>query len=320
MKVVSSAKLSEKHQKNLRERFTNVEFHFFDSMEQVEQELEIMRSMDILITYGEDVTEKTLQYTPALKWIQVISAGINELPFLSLKEKGITVTNAKGIHGVPMAEYTMSVILQVARKTNELYLQQNKNTWDRTIRVNEIYGSTLGVIGLGAIGQAIVERAKAFGMNVIGINSNGRPIPNVDNVYKIDELDNLLSKSDYVVIIVPLTESTHHLISEKQLNVMKDTAYLINIARGEVVDEAALLNALDNKKIAGAVLDVFSQEPLPEEHPFWKLDNCIITPHLSGRSPFYMKRALDIFYQNTELYLNGNYNEMVNLIDLDKGY
>ncbi|GBF12365.1 D-2-hydroxyacid dehydrogenase [Tepidibacillus sp. HK-1] len=317
MKIVSSAKMSEKHQLNLKTKYPMVQFFFFDDIAGAEEEL---KTADVLITYGEDLTAEVIEQSKDLKWIQVISAGINKMPFAKLMEKNILVTNAKGIHYKPMSEYTMGVILQLARKTNEIYKNQLAHHWNRTIRVAEVNGTTLGVVGLGSIGQGIVEKAKAFDMRVIGMNTDGRPVDHVEKVYRPSQLKELLAESDYVVVIVPLTDKTYHLIGKEELQAMKNTAYLINIARGEVVEEEALVDALKSNQIAGAVLDVFSEEPLPSEHPFWSLENCIITPHLSGRSPKYMERALEIFVYNLDQYLDKKIDQMLNRVELSKGY
>lgn len=316
MKVVSSAKISERHQIELKDKYNDCDFYFFENMAGA---LEELKTAEVLITYGEDLTAAIIMNTQKLSWIQVISSGVDKLPFDAIKERRITVTNARGIHALPMSEYTFAAILQLARKSNEVLLNQLNKKWDRTIRFSEINGLTIGIIGLGAIGQAIANKAKAFNMRVIGSNSDGRVIPNVDKVYKADQISNLLAESDYVILILPLTDKTYHLIGRDELNLMKETSYLINIARGEIIDEEALVESLRNKQIAGAVLDVFSKEPLPEDHPFWELDNCIITPHLSGRSPKYMERALEIFKLNMNKLKEKNL-DFKNIVDLRKKY
>lgn len=317
MKIVSSAKLSEKHQIDLINRYREADFYFFENINEAEQELS---TAEILITYGEDLNPNIVSGCEKLKWIQVISAGIEKIPFNALMEKNIIVTNAKGIHVIPMAEYTISAILQLARKSHELYKNQLEKKWDRATRTFEISDKTIGIIGLGAIGQGIAEKAKAFNMRVIGINTDGRAVKNVDKAYPINQLNILLSESDFIVIVVPLTEATYHLIGSKELQKIKKTAYLVNIARGEIIDESALIESLSNRTFAGAVLDVFTEEPLPAEHPFWSLDNCIVTPHLSGRSPKYIERALEIFKYNMDLYIIEDIINMKNIIDLKKGY
>ena len=317
MKILSSAKISPKHQERLKEKFPQGDFYFFDNMKEAVKEID---NAEVLVTYGVDVTDDLIDQAKKLKWIQVISAGIDQLPFEKLQERGVIVTNAKGIHHIQMAEYTMAVILQLARKINELQKNQEIRKWDQTVRTSEIYGTTLGIIGYGSIGAGIAEKAKVFGMKVIGLNTDGRPAKHVDQMVNPKQIELLLRESDYVVLIVPLTEDTYHLIGKKELKAMKDTAYLINIARGQVVDDEALINALQNKEIAGAALDVFVEEPLPVDHPYWGLENVILTPHMSGKSPNYMQRALEIFEENLEKYQNNETSQLLNFINLIKKY
>ena len=317
MIITSTAKMSLRHQQNLMDQFSEHQFYFFDNMKKTDPDR--LSQSEILLTYGEDLTESIINQMPKLKWIQVLSAGLELMPFQCLQARGILVTNARGIHKIPMAEYTMAMILEITRKNRELYDLQKKSFWDRTIRVDEVYGLTLGIVGLGSIGEEIAKRAKVFGMKVIGIKREAaEPNEHVDEILQMKDLPYLLNQSDFVVVLLPTTPETAKCIGANELSMMKSTAYFINMARGAIVDEQALLEVLREKKIAGAVLDVFEQEPLPEEHPFWQLDNVRITPHLSGRSPHYMKRALDIFEANLKKYPHTS--QMKNVIDLAKGY
>ncbi|WP_206425331.1 D-2-hydroxyacid dehydrogenase [Staphylospora marina] len=313
---VSTAKMSDRHRKALREEFPGLRFSFFENIAQAEN---VLPDADILVTYGEDLTDGIIERCGKLKWIQVISAGLELMPFDAIRNRGILVTNARGIHAVPMSEYVMAVLLQIVRKTDEFMKNRRNAAWDRSIRVGELFGSTLGIVGTGAIGRAVAEKAKVFGMRTIGVNSSGTPQPHIDEILPASRLDELLSRSDFVVLTVPLTPRTEKLIGARELKWMKPTAWLINVARGAVTDEAALVDALRERTIAGAVLDVFTQEPLPQDHPFWKMDNVILTPHISGRSPMYMTRALEIFRHNLKVWLRGE-GEWVNRIDPEKGY
>ncbi|TCS92848.1 D-2-hydroxyacid dehydrogenase [Hazenella coriacea] len=314
--VVSTAKMSEKHQLLCKETFPGIRFSFFNEISEARGALP---EAEVLITYGEDLTDEVIDKCTKLRWIQVISAGLECMPFQALQKKNIHVTNARGIHAIPMAEYVMAVLLQITRCTIPLMDRQRARHWDRSIRTGELAGKQIGIIGAGAIGQAIAERAKAFQMKTIGCNTDGHVRPNFDQMVQTQQVDELLTYSDFVVVTVPLTPETHHWIDEQKLNMMKPSAYLIHIARGAVVQESALLHLLQQEKIAGAVIDVFEQEPLPPEHPFWDLPNVILTPHLSGRSPLYMTRAMEIFIHNMKVYQNqiGNW---INPIDLSKGY
>jgi phosphoglycerate dehydrogenase-like enzyme len=314
--VVSTAKMSDKHQSALRRKFPQVQFSFFGHIGEAERHLP---DADVLVTYGEDLTGEIIARCKKLDWIQVISAGLERMPFREIAERGILVTNARGIHAVPMSEYVMAVLLQIVRKTDEFMKNQLAAVWDRSIRVGELYGQCLGIVGTGAIGQAIAHKAKAFGMRTIGVNTAGSPRPHFDDMLPARQLDELLRRSDYVVLTVPHTPRTEKMIGERELALMKPSSWLINIARGAVAEEAALLAALKERRIAGAVLDVYTEEPLPSSHPFWELDNVILTPHISGRSPMYMTRAMEIFRHNLEVYLCGE-GTYINRIDPEKGY
>ncbi|GGK17104.1 hydroxyacid dehydrogenase [Caldalkalibacillus thermarum] len=317
MRIISSAKISPKHQERLQAAFPQHQFAFFDRMDQVTDEAK--QKAEVLLTYGEDLTPELIDELPALKWIQVLSAGLEKMPFERIEERNILVTNARGIHGIQMAEYTMAMILTLVRRHYQFYDLQKERKWDRSVRVDEAYGKTVGILGLGAIGEEIAKRAKAFGMRVLAVRRSQAPCPDyVDQLLTMAEREILFKESDFVVVLLPLTPETEHAVGNTELDWMKPTAYLINIARGKVVDEEALLQAVRSDKIAGAVLDVFSEEPLPDHHPFWSEQNIIVTPHVSGRSPHYMRRALAIFEENLERYPDTE--AMRNVIDVKRRY
>jgi len=314
--LVTTCPVSDKHVARIQAIATDLEIRVNASIDEAQNDLD---AAEILITYGEDLTPEILDRCTNLKWIHVISAGLELMPFPAIAKRNILVTNARGIHKGPMAEYTLGMILMFSRRFVELYQNQLKQTWDRTIRIDELAGQTLGVIGAGSIGSEIAIRAKAFGMKTIGLATTAREQAGFDLVMDQSGLDELLATSDYVVVITPLTEATRGMIGEREIGLMKPSAVLINIARGLVVDEEALLTALQAKKIRGAGLDVFVEEPLAADHPFWGLDNCVVTPHLSSRSPKYMERAQEIFRNNLSVFLSGQ-GEMINVIDVKKGY
>lgn len=317
MKIVFTAKISERHQEVLRRQFDQVSFSFFASKEEAGVELE---SADVLVTYGEDLTEEHLKQYKNLKWIQVLTAGVDKMPLPYLVQSSILLTNVKGIHKVPMAEYAFAAMLQVARNLNEAFQKQQKKKWDSRLRVDELYDKTLGIIGVGAIGEEIARRAHVFGMKVVGVTRSGRENAYCEKMFTPNQLNQFLPLCDYVVVIVPSTKETLKLIGQKELDCMKSSAVLINIARGSVIDEEALVTHLKEGKIKGAVLDVFAEEPLSENSPLWELNNCIITPHVSGRSSRYMERALGVFRENLEQYQTGNLTQLKNIVDCVKGY
>jgi len=314
--IASSAKISQRHRQRLQEKFPEVRFSFYEGIHEV---LEQAADADGLITYGEDLTGERLRRLPRLRWIHVISAGVEQLPFSELEQAGILVTNSRGIHEVPMGEYTVAVMLDWVRKLSVFRDRQRERRWDPSIRVGELAGKTAAILGAGAIGQGIAKRLQAFDMKVWGVNTTGKPLPQFDQVGTLADLKPILEEADFVVVTLPHTPQTEGLLGEEAFGWMKPTSFLINIARGPVVVERALLRALNQRQIGGAVLDVFDQEPLQEDHPFWEMDNLLITPHISGRSPLYMTRALEIFERNLSVYLSGN-GAYINRLDLSRGY
>lgn len=316
MVLLTTCPVSDKHLANMRRIAPDLDIRVFPSIGEAEQDLP---DAEIMITYGEDLTPEIIERCTHLKWIQVISAGLELMPFDAIRKRDLLVTNARGIHIKPMAEHALGVILMFSRRLLEIYQNQLHRTWDRSVRIEELGGQTLGVIGAGAIGSEIANRAQAFGMHTLGVATRKREQAHFDEMFDNSGLDEVLRRSDYLVVITPLTAETNGMIGAREIALLKPTAVLINIGRGQVVDEAALLTALQERKIRGAALDVFVEEPLPVDHPFWGLDNCIVTPHVSSRSPKYMERAQEIFQQNLQIYLQGT-GEMINVIDPAKGY
>lgn len=258
---------------------------------------------------------------PRLRWIQLTSAGADRLLNSEVLKSGITITTASGIHAAPVGEYVVGMMVMLAKGWPALFRAQQRREWAR-ITPQELEGKTVAVVGMGNVGQEIARLAKALQMRVLGVRRSGAPLESgdyvADEIVGPLELLSVLSRSDFVVICLPLTEETHHLIGELALRSMKPTAYLINVSRGAVVDEAALLRALTEGWIAGAGLDVFETEPLPENSWLWQLNNVIITPHLAGETPNYNERAVDLFCENLRCYLIGE--PLRNVVDPSRGY
>lgn len=317
MNILFTAKISEQYQERFKTLFPQHTFRFFSSINEAVDEIE---EAEVFVTYGEDLTERNFGLFKKLKWIQVLTAGVDKFPLDLLAKSPVILTNVRGIHKIPMAEYSFAAMLQYARSFSESYIKQREGKWDARMRVDELYGKTLGIIGVGAIGEEIALRARVFGMKVLGVTRSGKENPLCDEMYSTGHLHDFLPQCDYIVIVVPSTPDTYQMISEKEFSLMKANAVFINIARGSVVNEEALLSHLNEGKIKGAVLDVFAEEPLPEDSPFWKAKNCIITPHISGRSPHYMERALEIFQDNLTMFGAGNLDAVKNIIDYTKGY
>ncbi len=257
---------------------------------------------------------------PHLKWFHTFLAGVDAPDYARMLEKGITVTNSTGIHGTQISELVFEKMLMHAKRAFFSYQMQQEKKWSRFIP-SLLSGKTLGIVGLGNIGKEVARLGKAFGMKVI---ANRRSVTelskteNVDILMPTSQLIELLSQSDYVVLSMAVTPETDKIIGEKELRAMKPTAFLVNIARGKVVDEEALIRALRENRIGGAGLDTVSREPLPPESPIWDLPNLILTPHISGVREDYLDLAVPLFCENLKRYLASE--KMLNVIDRKKGY
>ncbi|MBD1843446.1 D-2-hydroxyacid dehydrogenase [Cyanobacteria bacterium FACHB-63] len=267
-----------------------------------------------------DTLRKVLSASPKLKWHHAPSAGVNHIPIPEYLEREIILTNGAGTFAIPIAEFVLTYILYHAKSLPKLLDLQADHAWQKSIElpIRELSDATLLIIGAGSIGQEIAKRAAAFGMKVWGSRRNPEPMPNFEKVVGADEWRVLLPETDYVVLATPLTPETKHLIDKTVLRLMRSTAYLINVARGAVVDEAALITALKEGWIAGAGLDTFETEPLPPESALWSLPNVLITPHCSGYSPRIPERMIALFLDNLKRYQTGQ--PLRNIVDKSAGY
>lgn len=316
MIVLTTLILPEALQTELNEAYQELTFYYQNGLD-VEDEL--LKKADILITYGEDLTEKHIEKALSLKWIMVISAGLEKMPLKAIAAREILITNAKGIHKIPMAEYTLGMILQYEKKMKNIMLNMQKQKWDRVLEMGELHRKTILIVGAGAIGGEIARLSKAFGMRTVGVNRTGTAVNYIDTLYQLDKLNEALKQSDYVVSVLPSTPETKGLFTKKQFQAMKNTSVFINIGRGDLFEEKSLVEALNNGELAHAILDVFEPEPLNQSHVFWTMENITVTPHISSRTTEYLPRALEIFKENLEKYLKGS-RELTNIIDPLKGY
>lgn len=316
MEIVSSIYPYEELQEDIKKQFPNVNFSFYKGMKDAR---ESFYKAEVFVTYGEDLVEEDIYKAENLKWIMIMSAGMDRMPFKACAEKGILITNVRGIHKIPMAEFTLSQMLTYVKQTNTLLENERQAVWDRKVPMGELAEKTLLVLGIGAIGGEIARLAKAFRMNVIGVNRHGHPHEYADQTFKIDEMKKHLEKADFIVSVLPSTKETHYLLTEDHFKLMKKSAVFINIGRGNLIKDEALLKVMQNQEIAHAYLDVFEQEPLPKGHPFWEMDQVTVTPHLSSITKKYMPRSFEIFKHNLHTYMNKS-GEFINLIDPARGY
>lgn len=255
-----------------------------------------------------------------LRWLQLPSAGAEKYTNKDLyANKDIILTNSSGIYGIAIAEHVFAMILAFNRNLQEYALLKKEKKWNVITETREFYGSTAGVIGLGDIGREVAKRAKALGARVLAVKNHLSQKPDyVDELYTSENIDEVLKQSDYIILTLPVTDRTRGIISEERLRLMKTDAFLVNVGRGELIDQEALVKALENQWIAGAGLDVMTPEPLPENNPLWELPNVIITQHSSGISEGNDLRRLDIFLDNLKRYLNGE--KLMNKVDFSEGY
>ncbi len=271
------------------------------------------------ISYGMRIPTNLLARAPKLKWIQVTSAGVDRYLNDEFRRSPIILTNASGVHATPIGEFVVSLMLMFAKNAVTFFEAKQQKQWMRTPGT-VLNGKTVGVVGLGSIGQEVARLCKAFRMRVIATRRSPtkRTARNVDLLLPPNGLPRLLEESDYVALCVPLTPETRNLMSTAEFKMMKPGAYIINIGRGPVIDEAALVHALQEKQIAGAGLDVFAVEPLPLESKLWDMPNAIISPHVSGGREDYEVGALDIFCRNLHRYIEGK--RLINVVNKEKGY
>ncbi|MGD8472993.1 MAG: D-2-hydroxyacid dehydrogenase [Anaerolineae bacterium] len=291
---------------------------------------------DIEILYTFHLPHDALEIAPGLRWLQLHSAGVNHILDHPIMERDVAITTVSGIHATPIAEYVFASLLAFRWRVPMWTQCQREarwpsNRWDLYARP-ELRDSTLGILGYGSIGREVGRLGRAFGMRVLALRrSSGHAkegfrleetgdeagvVP--ARFFPPDELHEMLSECDFVVIALPLTPETERFVGEAELRAMKPSAYLVNIARGPIVDEQALIKALDEGWIAGAGLDVFEREPLPDDSPLWAMENALLSPHVAGFTPRYNERAAAVFAENLGRYLSGK--PLLNLVDKARGY
>ncbi|WP_235852055.1 NAD(P)-dependent oxidoreductase [Niallia nealsonii] len=279
-----------------------------------------LQDAEVIIGWRSKWDQTKLWSNAQLKWIQTWSAGVNSLPLKQLAAQKIQLTSANGVHSYPISETVFALMLSLTRNIHTYVKNQQQKVWDDSNNTLEMHDKTIGIIGVGAIGQETAKLAKAFGMKILGVRHSGKPVQYVDEMYKQSDLKSILPECDYIVVTLPLTDDTRHLFDKTLFQEMKKSAFFINIGRGEIVSEEDLIAALRNGDIAGAGLDVFETEPLKKTSPLWEMDNVIITPHTSGSTEHYAKRVIeDIFLPNLKTYLT-NSTVAVNAVHYQKGY
>ena len=294
----------------LAARFPEVQVDMVDHHSKVDPYIE---EAEILVTFGAHISDRVLEKGARLRWIQALGTGVDGIVDRPALREGVIVTNLRGLHGKSVSEAALAFMLALARNLPRAVRNQSLGRWER-FQVTLLGGATVGIFGVGVIAEELAPRCKALGMTVIGLSSATRNVPGFDEMMSKDQLMNVVPRLDHLVLLTPYTKETHHVIDAKVLAAMKPSAFVVNLARGGIVDEPALIDALRNRVIAGAGLDVFAEEPLPDGHPFYSMDNVIMTPHMAGFHVGYAADALPVVEENVRRYLAGDFEGMINVV------
>lgn len=294
----------------LRAKFPEVNIHMVDHHSKVAPHI---GSADILVTFGPMMADHVLKDAAQLKWIQALGTGVDGIVDQPSVRDDTLITSVHGIHGAAVSEAAIMLMLALSRELPRAVRNQDRHKWDR-FPARLLKDKTVGIFGVGAIAEELAPKCKAFGMTVVGISSTKREVAGFDRMYGRDELEPAVREVDYLVLLTPYSPATRGIVGAKTFSAMKPTSYLINLARGGVVDEEALIKALQQGQIAGAALDVFNHEPLPVDHPFWTMENVLITPHLGGFYDTYPAYALPVVEENLRRFLAGDTKNMINVL------
>ena len=300
---------AEEYKKALSPKFPEVVIHAAAQEAQVGKFIE---QADILMTIR--VSDDLIKKASKLKWVHAMTTGVDYIVKLPSLKKEVILTSTRGIHGPQVSEMAFLLMLALNRNFPEGVRNQDKGVWERWPG-KLLWRKKVGILGVGVIGEEIARKAKAFGMEVFGIDIIKRKLDCIDAFYGPEDIVKVAKDLDYLVIVSPNTPETEKIVDSKVLSAMKPTAFLLNLGRGELVDEEALIRALKSGKIAGAGLDTYLQEPLPKGHPFWGMKNVIVSPHVAGMSDIYVEQALTIFEENLRRFIKGEKRNLINLVE-----
>ncbi len=300
------------YKKALLPKFPEVSIH---SAQKEEEIGDFIEKADILLTIR--ISDKLIKKASKLKWIQALTTGVDYIINLPSLKKEVVITSTRGIHGPQVSEMAFLLMLALNRNFPEVVRNQDKAVWERWPG-KLLWKKKVGILGVGVIGEEIARKCKAFDMKVFGIDIVKRKVESIDIFYGPEDIINVAKEVDYFIIVAPFTPQTEKMVDSKVLSAMKPTAFFLNLGRGEIVDEEALIQALNSGKIAGAALDTFLAEPLPKDHPFWGMKNVIVSPHVAGMSDVYVEQALSIFEENLRRFLQGERRSLINLVEWQK--
>ncbi len=301
---------AEIYRDRLRAEFPDLQFALFHNASEVAGDLS---DIDVMIMFGIEIRDHMLAEASQLKWIQSLATGVDHFLRCPSLRPGVLITSGRGIHGAPMREQVAYMMMAVSRDAVRQVGDQKAHFWERRLW-STLDGKTATVVGVGIVGAAIAELLKAFGMRTVGVTRTPRQIAGYDEMMPTDRLADAARDADYLINVLPASTDNIAIFDAKIFSAMKPTAYYISAGRGQTVDEAALLAALRERRIAGAALEVFQTEPLPPDSPFWDLPNVFITPHIGGYVIEYEDFIMPLMVDNMRLFLAGRQREMKNIV------
>lgn len=285
----------------------------FEVARDVAEALNRCAEADVLLAMAHEVTDELLSRMPRLRYLCALSAGVDRLETLKALKPDVRVTSARGIHGPQMSELAFLYMIALSRDFARIQRNQHNHVWERWPQ-RLVYGKTVSIAGIGPIAEELAARCVAFGMRVIGVSEARETAPHFEKLFKRAQLPEAAREADFLIVLVPLSAQTRHLINEAVLAAMKPTGILINLARGPLIDEQALIRCLQEGRIAGAGLDVFEVEPPPADSPLWNMPNVIITPRIGGMSDVYAQQVLPLVVHNLHCFAEGRLSEMQNIV------
>ncbi len=309
MKLLILDQRAGEYKKALSAKFPDVVVHAAAQEAEVGKFIE---ETDILVTIR--ISDDLIKKASKLKWVHALTTGVDYIVNLPSLKKDVILTSTRGIHGPQVSEMAFLLMLALNRNFPEVVRNQDKGVWERW-QGRLLWRKKIGILGVGVIGEEIARKSKAFGMEVFGIDIIKRKLDCVDAFYGPEDIIKVAKEVDYLVIVAPNTPETEKIVDSSVLSAMKPTAFLLNLGRGELVDEEALIRVLKSGKIAGAGLDTYLQEPLPKGHPFWGMKNVIVSPHVAGMSDIYVEQALSIFEENLRRFIKGEKQNLLNTIE-----
>ncbi len=292
----------------LRARFPDISIKTVATIDEAD---EAIGEADIFMTFGVEVKRDIFPKAKRLKWVHAFGTGVDGITDQVGLSKDVIVTSTRGVHGPSLSEIAILHMLSMARDFPRSVRSHDQHKWDR-FRAKKLQGRTVGILGVGLIAEALAPRLKGLQMRVVGISRTPRPIESFDEWRSRDDLVNAVADLDFLVLLIPLDETSRNIVDDKIINAMKKGAYIVNIARGGVIDEVALHRGLSSGHLGGAALDTVHKEPLPADDPLWDAPNLIITPHLGGFYDAYPEDSMEQIGSNLERFIAGDFDGMIN--------